>query len=227
MIDIHSHIIPFVDDGSVDLESSLALIEDAIKQGVEHIILTPHYRSRFRLPKEKINSEFEKFSQIVKDKGLNVNLYLGQEIFMTYGVKELLEQNAVCTMANSKYVLVEFDTENERDIVSDVYELVLLGYIPIVAHLERYFYADYKTAFEIKQVGGLIQVNADSIVKKGRIRRKVKRLFERALVDFVASDVHVGRRNYMADSMKIVRKKFGNDAVRAVYYENARKILKG
>ncbi len=227
MIDIHSHIIPFVDDGSVDLESSLGLIEDAIKQGVERIILTPHYRSRFRLPKEKINSEFEKFSQIVKDKGLNVNLYLGQEIFMTHGVKELLEQNAVCTLANSKYLLVEFDTANERDIVSDVYELVLLGYIPIVAHLERYFYADYKTAFEIKQVGGLIQVNADSIVRKGRIRRKVKRLFERALVDFVASDVHVGRRNYMSDSMKIVRKKFGNDAVRAVYYENARKILKG
>ena len=62
MIDIHSHIIPFVDDGSVDLESSLALIEDAIKQGVETIILTPHYRSRFRLPKEKINSAFEKLT---------------------------------------------------------------------------------------------------------------------------------------------------------------------
>ena len=227
MIDIHSHILPFVDDGSGSVENSIAMLEDAISFGVTDIFLTPHYRSRCKLSAEEIRVEFEKFSAVVKEKGLPINIHLGQELFYTQELKAKLKDKSVVPLANSKYILVEFSTETETDIPEAVYELSLLGFIPIVAHLERYYYADYRTAFEIKQAGGLVQINAESVLAKGRIYRKVKQMFKYALVDFVASDMHWGRKNRLADSVALVRKKFGENAVNAVYYENAKKILKG
>ena len=227
MIDIHSHILPFVDDGSGSVENSIAMLEDAISFGVTDMFLTPHYRSRCKLSAEEIKVEFEKFSAVVKEKGLPINLHLGQELFYTQELKAKLKDKTVTTLANSKYILVEFSTETETDIPEAVYELSLLGFIPIVAHLERYYYADDRTAFEIKQAGGLVQINAESALAKGRIYRKVKKMFKYALVDFVASDMHWGRKNRLADSLALVKKKFGEDAVKAVYYENAKKILKG
>ncbi|MBQ9756307.1 MAG: hypothetical protein IJV99_01780 [Clostridia bacterium] len=227
MIDIHSHILPFVDDGSGSIENSIVMLEDAISFGVTDMFLTPHYRSRCKLSAEEIKVEFEKFSAVVKEKGLPINLHLGQELFYTQELKAKLKDKTVATLANSKYILVEFSTETETDIPEAVYELSLLGFIPIVAHLERYYYADDRTAFEIKQAGGLVQINAESVLVKGRIYRKVKKMFKYALVDFVASDMHWGRKNRLADSLALVKKKFGEDAVKAVYYENAKKILKG
>ena len=227
MIDIHSHILPFVDDGSGSVENSIAMLEDAISFGVTDMFLTPHYRSRCKLSAEEIKVEFEKFLAVVKEKGLPINLHLGQELFYTQELKAKLKDKTVATLANSKYILVEFSTETETDIPEAVYELSLLGFIPIVAHLERYYYADDRTAFEIKQAGGLVQINAESALAKGRIYRKVKKMFKYALVDFVASDMHWGRKNRLADSLALVKKKFGEDAVKAVYYENAKKILKG
>jgi len=227
MIDIHSHILPFVDDGSGSVENSIAMLEDAISFGVTDMFLTPHYRSRCKLSAEEIKVEFEKFLAVVKEKGLPINLHLGQELFYTQELKAKLKDKTVATLANSKYILVEFSTETETDIPEAVYELSLLGFIPIVAHLERYYYADDRTAFEIKQAGGLVQINAESAIAKGRIYRKVKKMFKYALVDFVASDMHWGRKNRLADSLALVKKKFGEDAVKAVYYENAKKILKG
>lgn len=227
MIDIHSHILPYVDDGCGSPEKALELLKDAVEQGVTDIILTPHYRAKYRMDNQGLQREFAKFSEYVKSENLPINLYLGQEIFVAGNVKQMLADKTLATLNGSKYVLVEFDTENEVDIAEEVYELAICGYVPIVAHLERYYYADAKMAFEIKQSGGMVQVNAESVVGRGKMGRKTRQMLKYALVDFIASDVHHGRKNYMAESRAYVKRKLGDEAEKILFEGNAERILKG
>ncbi|MBQ3116686.1 MAG: hypothetical protein IJC07_06635 [Clostridia bacterium] len=230
IIDIHSHALPFVDDGSVDVNASLAIIEEYRRQGVNSAILTPHYRGKFKLPVSEIKEEFKVFcDRVIKDCGEDIDLYLGQEIFAGADVNEVVEQGLALSLANSKYVLVEFDYALEEDISEKVYELSYRGYIPIVAHIERYVYADIDMAIAIKQAGGLIQVNANSVVgRDGKtFKKKVNQLLKLGLVDFVASDVHDGRVLSMEKAYKHIQKKFGEKVCEDVFYNNAKKIIEG
>ncbi|MBE7061439.1 MAG: hypothetical protein E7382_02745 [Clostridiales bacterium] len=228
-IDVHTHILPNVDDGSISFANSMCLLKDCVDNGVTDVILTPHYRAKYRLDSQEIKDAFVKFSEQVKNEGLAIRLYLGQEIFADRHVKELVTSAKVLPLADSKYLLVEFDFVSDTDIVETVYELKRLGYNVIVAHIERYTYADLNTAFAVKDAGGLIQVNSNAIVGKNRggYKKKVKELFKAGLVDFVASDVHVGREYTMEKACQYVAKKFGEDVALDVFYNNAKKILEG
>ena len=229
MIDIHTHILPFVDDGSLDNNISIDMLKECVNQGTTDIILTPHYRKIYKLPPNVLKGEFEKFKKIVSDENLPVNLYLGQEIFIDEHYKRAFANKKVLSMNDSKFVLLEFDYDKYVDMPEIVYELKVLGYIPIIAHYERYLNSDLKTAFEIKSLGGLIQVNAESIV--GKFKRiyygLVKKLFKENLVDFVSSDVHHNRENLLLEANKFVEKKFGVDIANKVFTLNAEKIIKG
>ena len=180
MIDIHTHILPFVDDGSIDNNLSLDMLKECVHQGITDIVLTPHYRKIYKLPPNILQSEFEKFNKAVLDACIPINLYLGQEIFIDEFYKQTFISNKVLTINRSKHVLIEFDYESDVDMTEIVYELIVLGYIPIIAHYERYLNSDIKTAFEIKSLGGFIQINADSIVGKNKRHylRFIKKLFK-------------------------------------------------
>lgn len=228
MIDIHTHILPNVDDGSRSVEKSIELLKQAEGQGVTHLFLTPHYRLGYKTDRNIIEKEFINFQKIAKDAGINVKLFLGQEIFVDREYYKVLKDELVNTMNNTKYVLVEFDYFIDTDISEVVYELVALGYIPIVAHFERYVYATIQDAYEVKELGGLIQVNADSIVGNNRLHRKTaKKLLKNNLVDFVASDVHDCRVNLLGQAKAYVTKKFGEKISQKLFVENAENLIKG
>ncbi len=229
MIDIHTHILPFLDDGSDSIATSVELVRTAWEQGVTDLFCTPHYRHKYKAKAEKLTEKFELLKQAVIDAQIPVNLYLGQEIYLTTDIKNQLKENKVLTLNNTNYVLCEFEFSNVCDIPSAVHELVTAGYIPIVAHLERYDYVSLYDAMEIKEFGGLIQVNADCLVGAGKRKnwKFVKGLFKNGLVDFVASDMHRDRHNYMAESAKVVKRKFGENCCQAVYQLNAQKIIEG
>lgn len=227
MIDIHSHVLPLVDDGSTSFEMSLEMLKKVQEQGVTDLILTPHYRHKYKLTPEQLKDAFSEFKEKVKQAGLDINLYLGEEILIEKDFKSLFVENKVLSINQTKYVLIEFSNARPFDISEAVYVLTLLGYIPIVAHFERYKYADISTALEVKSLGGLIQVNADSLVGKGvfKYSRKVKKLFVNNLVDFVASDVHAFRRNTYKKCANYVSKKFGQEVFEKVFNENAIKLI--
>ncbi len=226
MIDIHSHILPAVDDGCSDLEQALSLIKEESRQGITDIVLTPHYRAEFLPKKEKIEKQFALLKEAVSGEGTSVNLYLGQEIFVFDGVVNAVKSGRLFTLNGGKYVLLEFSTRQERDIAEAVYTFVSAGFIPIVAHIERYFYADIVAAKEIKELGGLIQVNAGSVCGKfGAYKKKAAALIKAELVDFVASDVHFKRRNYMLKAYNAVVKKFGSETAYKLFTENAKAII--
>ena len=186
MCDIHTHIIPLVDDGSSSIEESIELIKMEIKNGVTKIVCTPHQRDDF-FNKEEIINVFFKLKEKVSS--LQVDLYLGAEVLYYDNIINDLHDNKILTMNNSNYFLLEFPTTLEFDIPSIVYEIITSGYIPIIAHIERYDYLKVEDYVIIKKYGGLISINSSSI--RGLFTsKKCKYLLKKGMCDFVCSDCH-------------------------------------
>lgn len=228
MIDIHSHFIPGVDDGCDITATALAMLREAQAMGITDIICTPHYRDPFLFPFETVKQKFEEFQQAVKDDGIDINLFLGREIYCPPNIKSLIKTDNFF-MNDTKYVLLEFSTTNNENIAELVYELKIAGYLPIIAHIERYTNVDIYDVRDIVSAGGLIQVNADSIVgdNKKFYKKKIKELFKNGLVHFVASDMHKERVNLMGKAYLYVSKKFGKECAEDVFVNNAKKIIEG
>ena len=146
MTDIHTHALPFVDDGSASLEESLKMLGNLYAQGVTDVVVTPHYRSKYVATPDELKDAFKEFKIRVFEAGIPVNLYLGQEIYIGRGFKKFFAENKVLTLNGTKYILAEFDFNIETDVAEVVYELKAMGYIPIVAHFERYSYVDVNVA---------------------------------------------------------------------------------
>lgn len=229
LTDIHSHILPEIDDGSESLEKSLAMIAEEISQGVKNIFCTPHYRIPYTKEKEETKRIFNEFKEKVKEKNLPVNLYLGQEIAVNENTLSMLKSGRLLTLDDGKYVLLEFClTKKTTDVSETVHEFVVEGFKPIVAHIERYPYLTLDDAYDVKRGGGLIQINADAALEVGKIfgGAYIKKLIEENLVDFVASDYHYFRKNNMKESYHAVAKRYGEEVAEKLFFLNAEKILK-
>lgn len=226
IIDVHSHFLPESDDGFSSLTDSLNDIKRFYEEGVTDIILTPHHRRRYNLPPEELKRRFEDYKKKVFEI-VPVKLYLGQEIYAQEDIREDLKAGKLLSMNGTEYVLIEFSFDNEAEISETVYELVNLGYKPIVAHLERYSYSDLSVAEDIRSVGGLIQINADSLVDKEykSYRKKARGFLKNDLVDFVASDHHHRRPFALKKALNYVIKKRGIETAEKLFYKNALQMI--
>lgn len=227
MVDIHSHVLPDVDDGSQSIESSLNMLESLSQIGVTDVVLTPHYRGTFLKEKEEILNKFNEFKKQAEK--IPVNLYIGQEIYATKDAMNRLYEGKLLTLNDTKYVLLEFSYCDYTDITEEVYVAKRKGFIPIVAHAERYEYLGLDDIFEIKSLGGLIQINASSLVKKisKTYFRRVLKLLDNDLVDFVAGDLHEFREHYLLQAKTLIEKKYGKQRTKRLFVENAYNIIKG
>lgn len=227
MIDIHTHVLPCVDDGSQSEEKSLEMLKELYKNGVRQVFLTPHYRFHYKKSPQAVKTAFEKFRDMA-ERQVPIKLFLGQEVYVEDDVKELYKSGEVLTMNGTKYLLCEFSYTYPCDVSETVYELCCMGVIPIIAHVERYSYLTIDDIYEIKNEGGLIQVNADALLTKDKkIRKLIKKLFAENLVDFVASDVHEDRAVCMSEAYAFIKKKFGEDVAEDVFFRNAERLIKG
>ena len=227
MIDIHAHYIPLIDDGCDSVESSLSMLEEALHNGVTDIICTPHYREPFLSSYNEVKKKFDELKSVVKEKGININLYLGREVYCVKSLKNLLLSDNF-SMCDKKYVMIEFSSNNSDDIAQIVYELKLNGYLPIIAHIERYHNVSLDDAIDAKEAGALIQINASSLFGKDKkfFKKKVKALLKENIVDFVASDIHEDRVNYMKKAYQYISKKYGKEYANKIFFDNAEKIIK-
>ncbi len=228
MVDIHSHVLPNVDDGSDSLKTSLALIEEEIKNGVDKIVLTPHNKSgRYDTPKSELLEKFESFKREVDNKMLNVKLYLGQEIYVCDKFYDKIESGDFISINDTKYILIEFNYYIETDIVKHVSNVLKMGYIPVIAHIERYEYLDWNILYDLKMMGALIQINASCFV----LNRDKKSYFNAMSairensVDFIASDIHPKRKNYMKKAYRKISKVFGKETADNLFTLNAEKYF--
>lgn len=225
MIDIHSHVIFDVDDGACDIGQSIQIIEEMKKCGVTNLICTPHYRKgMFETTSEKIKINFDLLCEKVSELKLDVNLYLGRE---TYYDKSILKNLESYTINDKKIILIEFSYTTDPDIVEVLYNINRQGYKAIIAHVERYEYLTFDDIVNLKSKNVYIQINASTIVGKFGLKQKRKafKLIKAGAVDFIASDIHFNRTNYLKQAYDIINKKFGNVICDKLFNNNAKFII--
>jgi protein-tyrosine phosphatase len=202
MVDIHSHIIPGVDDGSPDLPTTLSMLRRAVESGTKSIIATPHYyRGFFANDYGKVTAFVDDLKRNANTEGIEIDIYPGQEVFLDRHTVEMYRNGIIRGLNGSRYLLVEMPMQDYSESFLDIlYELRLLGAVPVIAHPERYEYMidDINRVNPFIDEGCLFQVNAGSIT--GVFGRKVQNtarvLIESGLCNFVASDAHTnGRRS--------------------------------
>ncbi len=214
MIDVHSHILPSIDDGSNSIEESIEILRKAFSSGVTDIILTPHYIKDSTYNKKNTEKEIliQELREILKEKSLPVNLYLGNEVFIENDLLDLLNKEEIATLNHSKYILFELPLHNVYHGLEElVFSLVLKGYIPVLAHPERYrvFQKDPNKLVKLKEQGVLFQVNAGSFYGQyGKDAKKmVKLLWKHHMIDFLGSDIHHERDSSYKRMKKLFSKK--------------------
>lgn len=234
-IDIHSHILPGVDDGAGSMEEALRMLRCAEEEGIRKIIVTPHQKpDRHCVSVQGLLDRMRALQNKADEEGLHVRLYPGGELFFRQSLPEELEDKRVCTLAGSRYVLVEFFPQEQYRYIRDgLYSLLTAGYFPVVAHVERYdqVIGSQKCQEELLDMGCCFQVNASSLTGSGGLRMKMAawRLVRQRMVHFVATDAHRAegsRSPQLARCAGALAKKCGSDYASQLLYQNAARILR-
>lgn len=232
-IDIHSHVLPFVDDGSKSMEESLLMAKTAYDEGITDIIFTPHYRlDMFLTPWQKDKEVFDDFTSKLKADGVPINCYLGQELHNAPEMLSQLKDGKAISLNKSKYVLLELSWHQGSDYALVVKEYLSAGFQPIIVHYERYPYSTTDGYKELRKAGALFQINAYSLFgwENERNKELAFRMIEDGCVDFVASDMHGGskfkeRNFHIKDAYELIKEKFGLEVADNLFINNALKIL--
>ncbi len=232
-IDIHSHIIPGIDDGAKDEVMALEMLKIAKKSGTGHIIATPHYvYGNTRYGFTTIIEKCAHFNSLAAGAGINITIYPGCEVFICPELVELYEQGLKGTLAESCYMLIEFPMMSIPSYTDNVlYNLQLKGITPIIAHPERYIEIQRKPELMEAYIdrGILSQVNSGSItgIYGMKAKKTVMRLIKEGWAQFVASDAHSNnsRNPDLANAAAIIEKKFGLKMREDLFTRNALKII--
>lgn len=230
--DIHTHILPEVDDGAQDMSQALRLLRMAWNNGTRTVILTPHYRGKYKKTPDELKPAFEWLCEMAKQELPDMQLYLGNEISFEIDAPEAMYQGKVLTMNGSQYALLEFRTNSLRShIISGVAETIRCGFTPIVAHVERYEISRSNPDLmeELLEMGALLQLNADSIMGENGfcVKRFCHKLLKAGMVHFIASDAHdvKYRPPLLRECFLRVHKKYGQEYAAALFYDNAQAVI--
>lgn len=230
MIDLHSHILPELDDGAQSLSEALAMARMAVDSGITAMVATPHCVDDRT---KDVHAAWQLLREALQENGIPLKLYPGMEIFGTVDTVRLLKEGRLFTLNGSRYPLVEFSFqssgEEETYILSS---LCKAGYRPIVAHPERYVYIQRnpRLANQWHRMGCLMQVNRGSIL--GRFGRGAQamgvELVERGFAAVVATDAHSSRMRtpWMRDIREVLAKEVSPQCARTLLLDNPKRILK-
>ena len=239
-VDIHSHVLPGVDDGAVSVDETIAMLRIAYDAGTRKIVATPHmFLDLFH------NNDFVQvldcFEQLKSDLEScqdafpflqDMHLYPGAENFASPEFLTALEQGCVLTLNGSRYLLVEFPPVLPFSQIQIVIEkVVATGYTPVIAHPERYgaIQKDPLRVEQFEQMGCVIQVNADSL--RGGSGSRAKQcslsLLQAGWVDVIASDGHRlrWRSPNLGRVLRRLEEEYTNDDIAGWLVENPERIL--
>lgn len=233
MIDIHSHILYGVDDGSSSAEETKAMLDIAVSEGISCIIATPHYiLGNNDYDRQSLLSRYEDVKKLIAHHHMPIELKLGNELFVDFMLPQKLSKKECFSLADSHYVLVEFSHMTKRTTVENlVYELKLQNYIPVIAHPERSFDMDedMDLLLELIEQGCYLQSNTGSLigVYGKEVKKMVYELLDRQMISFLSTDAHTTKRRAprVREAYDIVREKYGNEYADKLFSENAKKLL--
>lgn len=235
MLDIHCHILPGVDDGSGNMNDSVEMAQLAAESGTTGIVATPHCNIPGEFDNywnDEMQGKLQALRGILKGKNIPVEIYRGQEIFLSNHFETHIENRDFVTLNNSEYMLVELDFRiDEVSAVSRLGRLASYGYTPILAHPERYGFVieNPSTINKIHASGVLIQLNSSSVMGDfgARIKRTANLILRDGLADFVASDAHsqYSRTPSLADTHEYICGEFSYDYADILFNINPLKVI--
>ena len=237
MIDIHTHILPMVDDGAESFDEALDMAEMASECGVQALVVTPHCNhdvGYVNYESEHLAALFDKLCGLVKDFDIPIRLFRGMELWASTDIVEKLSSGKLLTLNRTQYTLLEFAFDEEPWWIEAILrEMMEGGYIPIIAHPERYYcvHEEPNCLYEWRKMGAFAQMNKDSIL--GRFGRHTADtaalLLKHNLFNFVASDAHHAyvRNTDMTEITRYMEKKFSLRYQEVLLNENPKAILEG
>lgn len=234
MIDMHCHIIPYTDDGAKDLDSSIAMGKAAQKAGYNAIIATSHYIIHdIENDYNEYRNNIKRLNDVYKENGIDVRVYNGNEIFFTNNITGLIEDKKVSTLSDSKYVLYEFPLFNKivpLNAYDELNQLQDAGYIPILAHPERYEFVqnNVDALIPLIESGVLLQSNIGSAYGKygKKVQKTLKLMLKKGMVHFLATDSHNTNTYEKIDlAMKKIKKWNKNDERLQAILSNPEKVI--
>ena len=231
--DIHTHILPKVDDGAASMREAMAIIEDEVNQGVTGIMLTPHYKIHtYEADESVIYEQYKNLKIEAKSRFPELDLRLGCEVRVTDDIISKLEKRKYATFNEGSTILLEFSSRHGEDyIIEKIKEFKEMSYSPVIAHIEYYpeLFKKYKVVEELRALGAGIQIDSDSVLgySDAKDRRFCTGLLKRRLVDYVASDVHnmTSRRSSIGSCADLIERKYGSDYANEILVENPGKFF--
>lgn len=232
MIDIHSHIIPKIDDGSKSIEMTLQMLKNAKNRGTNEIVATPHYLLEYGVATIKeVKKYVGEINELLKDEGIDVKVYYGQEVYFSERIIEDYLNNNIGTINDSRYMLIEFNMRKfDNNIFDILYELQVRDIVPIIAHPERYrdFIEKPSRINDFIKEGYLFQLNSGSVEGKlGEGARKTAEIFlANNIYNFIGSDAHnvTSRTTGIDEALSIIRKK--NKFSEEVFSKSSKNLIR-
>lgn len=203
--DVHSHVLPGVDDGSQDVESSLFLLRNMEKWGIRHAIATPHVAEGFPNTADILDTALETLQAEIAKTDMAIKVSRSSENRIDDFFRRQLEAGEIKTLPNN-YILVENSFLQEPwQLDQFLFDLKIKGYNPILAHPERFFYYHSVSPVRYDQLhraGNLFQINVLSLAGAyGRDEKKAaEKLIEKGYVDFLGTDLHTPRHVEIIDA---------------------------
>lgn len=171
MIDLHCHIIPWVDDGAESARMACRMAELSLHNGVDTIVATPHCNLQGSRPNYRgrtYTTFFSMFRALLAQHGIPLRVLPGSEVFAhSSNLRTLLEEERIVTLNHSRYVLVEFNFQTSPEELNSLLSLVRsYGYIPVIAHPERYIAVQNAPGIAVQwyEKGYVIQLNKGSLL---------------------------------------------------------------
>lgn len=234
MIDIHTHILPGIDDGAQDMYDTLEMVRLAADSGVTAMVATSHCN----IPGFYANYFDKKYADLVQsvrhavhDEQIPVKILPGAEVFATPELPKLMRDGRIMTLNQSHYLLMEFSFDEDPEFVMDIVEQVHdMGAIPVIAHAERYEFVQYypQMVYEWRMKGYPVQVNKGSF--QGRFGKRAQRtaylLMDHHLVSVIASDAHspYQRTPYMSGAYEELLNEYPESYLQMLFSGNPRLI---
>lgn len=213
MTDTHSHILFNIDDGSNNIEESIAILKEMAEVGFKHVILTPHYieGTEYSVTNEEKDIRFALLEKRIKEENLDITIHLGNEIFLHSNLIASIEGAKCYGLNKSNYLLVELPFHNQiRGLIDILYEFKVKGYTPIIAHPERYTYLQDNPDLvdKLKEEGTLFQCNYSSILGYYRkdAERLIKYMLKKHYVDYLGTDIHHINKAFVLDNFDKIKK---------------------
>lgn len=231
--DIHCHILPGLDDGACSFDEAESMLRTAFEEGIRRIIATPHnYATRKSASAGSIKECVQRMNLYAKECNIPISLYYGNEVYYRSGIADLLEKGEILTLAESRYVLVEFDPGVDFSYLRDgMGELLRYGYFPILAHAERYdcLYEKKTRIQELRNSGIYFQVNASSCLQGflSEDSKRLKLLRKENSIHFIGTDAHSNRTRSprIKQCASYLYKKLGEEQIQKIFFTNPEAII--